>query len=221
MHSTRRSSLWGAMKHILVTIFILSMMLQLVLMNTRHQKEVDELQLIIDGQIETMDDLSSKNAELNEEIKQLQKDIEEQKELLRQEKEKQSADIGGSFKSYTNYKCLSRTSKQWQLQTQAYTDKNGLRKIGDAYLVALGSYYGTTLGKKYQVTLVNGNEFQIVMCDLKKDEHTDNNNQATVSDGSILEFYVDTSVLHKGAKISGDISSIQFFSGNIASVEEI
>jgi hypothetical protein len=168
-----------------------------------------------------MNDLSSKNAELNEEIKQLQKDVEEQKELLRQEQEKQNTNIGGSFKSYTNYKCLSRKSKQWQIQTQAYTDHNGLRKIGDAYLVALGSYYGTTLGKQYQVVLVNGNAFQIVMCDLKKDEHTDSKNQATISDGSILEFYVDTAVLHKGAKISGDISSIKFFAGDIASVEEI
>lgn len=221
MHSNRRSSLWGTIKYILVTILIFSMMLQLVLMHTEHQKEIEALQLVIDGQIETIDDLSSKNAELNEKIKQLQKNLEEQKELLRQEKDKQNANIGGSFKSYTNYKCLSRQSKQWQIQTHAYTDQNGLRKIGDAYLVALGSYYGTTLGAEYKVTLVNGNAFNIVMCDLKKDEHTDKKNQATVSDGSILEFYVDTSVLNRSAKISGDISSIQFFAGDIASVEEI
>ena len=129
---------------------------------------------VIDGQIETIDDLSSKNAELNEEIQQLKKDIEEQKAEIEKQKaeiaaqkeelnKQTGANIGGSFKSYTNYKCLSRNSKQWQIQTQAYTDQYGLRKIDDAYLVALGSYYGTKLGTKYQVKLVNGNVFQIVL----------------------------------------------------------
>ena len=221
MHSIRRSPLRRAVKYILVTILILSLMLQLFWMNTNYQQETKELQLIIEEQIETIDDLSYKNAELNEEIEQLKKELTEQKELLRQEKAKQTANIGGSFKSYTNYKCLARNSKQWQIQMQAYTDQYGLRKIDDAYLVALGSYYGKKLGTKYQVTLVNGNSFKVILCDLKKDMHTDSKNQATISDGSILEFYVDASVLHKGAKISGDISSIKFFNGDIASVEEI
>lgn len=214
MHSIRRSSPWGTVIHTLIIILILSLMMQSTLLNMKYKEENKALQLIIDEQIETIDGLSSKNAELNEEIKQLQKDIEEQKS-------KQNENIGGSFKSYTNYKCLSRQSEQWEIQTQAYTDQNGMRKIGDAYLVALGSYYGTQLGTRYRVTLVNGNVFDVILCDCKKDIHTDNQNQSTISDGSILEFYVDTSILNRGAKISGDISSIQFFAGDIASVEEI
>ena len=214
MHSSRRSSLRGTVTYTLITILILTLMIQPVLLNIQYKESNKAMQLIINEQIETIDDLSSQNAELNEEIKQLQKDIEEQNK-------KQNTNIGGSFKSYTNYRCLSRQSKQWEIQTQAYTDQNGLRKIGDAYLVALGSYYGTELGTRYQVTLVNGNKFHIILCDLKKDIHTDKQNQKTISDGSILEFYVDSSVLNKCAKISGDISSIQFFAGDIASVEEI
>ena len=61
---------------------------------------------------------------------------------IKQEEKKLPSNFG-AFKSYTDYRCLSRSSAQWKLQEQAYTDENGLRKIGDAYLVALGSYYGS------------------------------------------------------------------------------
>ena len=124
----------------------------------------------------------------------------------------------GIFKSYTDYRMLSKSSVQWKLQEQAYTDENGLRKIDDAYLVALGSYYGTTLGTRYTVTLSNGSVFDIVLCDCKQDRHTDAKNQVCLSNGSILEFYVDTSQLPKGVRRSGSISSIDFFSGSIISI---
>ena len=124
----------------------------------------------------------------------------------------------GTFKSYTNYKLLARNSAQWKLQTQAYTDENGLRKIGDAYLVAMGSYYGRTLGTEYTVVLSNGNTFQIILCDFKKDIHTDSKNQATISDGSVLEFYIDNDTLPKRVKQLGDISAIPFFNGGIVSI---
>lgn len=125
----------------------------------------------------------------------------------------------GLFKSYTDYHLLSKNSKQWQLQKQAYTDGYGLRKIGDAYLVALGSYYGTKLGTRYTVTLSNGSVFDIILCDSKQNRHTDAKNQVCLSNGSVLEFYVDSAKLPKTVRRSGSISSIDKFSGYVISID--
>ena len=169
--------------------------------------------------VNTIQDLETEIVDLNSEITKLKTEntaLHEENEII-----KQQTSSSGVFKSYTDYQCLAKNSTQWDIQEQAYTDENGLRKIGDAYLVALGSYYGTTLGTRYEVTLSNGNTFQIILCDCKKDIHTDSKNKATMSDGSILEFYVDTSSLPKSVKRSGTISSIDFFSSGVASIVPI
>ena len=127
----------------------------------------------------------------------------------------------GIFKSYTDYKCLSKSSPQWKLQEQAYTDENGLRKIGDAYLVALGSYYGVELGTEYVVTLSNGNSFNIILCDVKNDIHTDDLNRECLANGSVLEFYVESSALPQIVKLMGTIGSIDFFNGSVVSITKI
>ena len=44
-----------------------------------------------------------------------------------------------SFKSYTFYTSLSRSSKQWRIQEMAYTDELGFRRVNDAYCVMDGS----------------------------------------------------------------------------------
>ena len=126
----------------------------------------------------------------------------------------------GIFKSYTDYKCLSKSTKQWQLQEKAYTDENGLRKIGDAYLVALGSYYGTTLGTEYTVTLSNGSVFKIILCDCKDDRHTNKTHQYTTASGCVLEFYVETEKMPKQVRQLGSISAIEEFKGNVVSIEK-
>lgn len=126
----------------------------------------------------------------------------------------------GSFKSYTDYRCLSRSSAQWRLQEQAYTDENGLRKIGDAYLVAMGSYYGTTLSTTYQVTLSNGNSFTVMLCDSKADRHTDANNQVCSSNGSVIEFYVESDKMPSIVRQMGSVGALSQFSGSIVSIEK-
>ena len=126
----------------------------------------------------------------------------------------------GTFKSYTDYRCLSRSSPQWALQEQAYTDENGLRKIGDAYLVAMGSYYGTTLGATYIVTLSNGNSFTVMLCDGKADRHTDANNQICLSNGSVIEFYVESDKMPSTIRQMGSVGALEQFSGSIVSIEK-
>ena len=136
------------------------------------------------------------------------------------QKEKKLPSNFGAFKSYTDYRCLSRSSAQWKLQEQAYTDENGLRKIGDAYLVALGSYYGTKLGVRYTVTLSTGNQFDIILCDCKDDRHTDKTHQYTTASGCVLEFYVETEKMPKKVCQLGNISAIEDFKGNVVSIEK-
>jgi hypothetical protein len=126
----------------------------------------------------------------------------------------------GSFKSYTDYRCLSRSSAQWELQEQAHTDENGLRKIEDAYLVAMGSYYGTTLGTKYKVTLSNGNSFTVMLCDFKDNRHTDGNNQACLSNGSVIEFYVESDKMPSIVRQMGSVGALEQFKGGIVSIEK-
>ena len=136
------------------------------------------------------------------------------------QKEKKLPSNFGAFKSYTDYRCLSRSSAQWKLQEQAYTDENGLRKIDDAYLVALGSYYGTKLGVRYTVTLSTGNQFDIILCDSKDDRHTNETNQYTLSNSCVIEFYVETEKLPKKVRQSGSISAIEGFEGSVISIEK-
>ena len=128
---------------------------------------------------------------------------------------------GHSFKSYTNYKLLNRNSPQGRLQQLAYSDENGLRKIGEYYCVALGSYYGTNIGDCYIVTLSTGKSFKMTLCDLKANRHTDSNNQYTTANGCITEFYVDYSCFNRSAKSAGDVSVLPGLSGSIVSIEKI
>lgn len=231
MKLIRRCTLRGAVKYILpITLLILISIVTMWLFDT-HQKLQEENEMLVDT-IENLEaekvDLNSQITSLKEEKQQLktqidglQNELEKAKESAKKNNLVKQASSSGIFKSYTDYRCLSRSSAQWKLQERAYTDENGLRKIGDAYLVALGSYYGTTLGTKYTVTLSNGSVFNVILCDCKKDIHTDTKNQKTLSDGSILEFYVDTSILPKSAKTSGTISNIDFFSGGVVSIIQV
>ncbi len=130
-------------------------------------------------------------------------------------------DNGGRFKSYTNYRLLSKSSPQWnkiQCHKDAYTDKNGLRKVGNYYCVAMGSYYSSTLGDTFEIT-TEGGTFQVVLCDFKANQHTDSTNRYTAHNGCVIEFYVDTDSLNSTARQMGDISYADSkFSGKIISI---
>jgi hypothetical protein len=130
-------------------------------------------------------------------------------------------DNGGRFKSYTNYRLLSKSSPQWnkiQCHENAYTDENGLRKVGDYYCVAMGSYYSSTLGDTFEVT-TEGGTFRVVLCDFKANQHTDSTNRYTAHNGCVIEFYVDMDSLDSAARRMGDISYADSkFSGKITSI---
>lgn len=129
-----------------------------------------------------------------------------------------------SFKSYMSYRAITNTeSAQWALQKKCTTDDNGLRKCGDDYVIAVGSYYSKHIGERFRITLDTGESFTAVVGDFKADVHTDNSHKYTpMSDGrkNVVEFVVDTKKLNAKAKKMGDISYISGFGGNVVSVEK-
>ena len=151
-------------------------------------------------------------------------------EIVEQEIQLEIPDCDTSFKAYMDYSCITDdTTMQWELQQTAYTDEYGLRKIGTDYCVAVGSYYSETVGERFKITLDNGNEFTVIVSDLKQDKHTDISNQySPVYDSygefygaNVLEFIVDVDQLHSMVVTLGTVSYYDEFEGNIVSIEKI
>lgn len=126
-----------------------------------------------------------------------------------------------SFKSYMDYRTITdENSKQYDLQSVAYTDSDGLRKIGDSYLVALGSYYAEECGEKFVVEFDNGERISVIVGDIKSDVHTDSTNMYTkISEDSVnvIEFIVDVDYISDNNKILGSIET-DIISGNVVEI---
>ena len=130
-----------------------------------------------------------------------------------------------SFKSYMSWKAITNTrSEQYKLQQECWTDKNGLRRYDEYYVIALGSYYTDEIGDTFKITLDTGKSFKAVVGDFKADHHTDTEHQYTPTADCgkcVLEFVVDTKALNNTAKRMGDISYIKGFDGNVEKMEKL
>lgn len=134
-----------------------------------------------------------------------------------------------SFKSYMSYKAITnKESVQYQMQQEAWTDEYGLRRYGDAYMVAMGTFYTQSCGEYFNVTLESGESFLVVTGDIKSDKHTDDRNMYSpvYIDGrmeyaNIIEFIVDTAAMSRSVRRSGNIGTIDYFSGQIKSIERV
>ena len=172
---------------------------------------------------ETKSELMERILEVEEKdkiISDKDKEINSLKQALNTKKTKSSSPIplnANFFKSWMPKSAISKSSRQGQLLANAVKDENGLYKIDNSYCVAMGSYYGQ-VGDKHTITLDNGNTFQVVLCDIKSDKHTDNNNQYTVSSNCMVEFIVDEISLNSNVKHSGNVSSLPFFNGKIINI---
>lgn len=148
-------------------------------------------------------------------------DVQEDKELYSYNTLELPAEATGEFKTYMDYrKIKDKTSKQWNLQQLATTNEKGFRIFNGRYLVAVGTYYATEVGKELKITLDNGFVFYAMVGDIKMDIHTDANNQYIPINGNIVEFIVDTNKLDPKTKKLGDISN-SGFEGKIAMIEEV
>lgn len=124
------------------------------------------------------------------------------------------------FKSYMDYCAITNTSStQYKMQQEAYTDENGLRKIGEHFCVAMGTYYGN-LGDILYVETDKGASWTVILSDVKSDAHTDSTNRYTVSNHCMMEFIVDTPAMSTSVKRSGTVNSLGF-QGKICYIEKI
>lgn len=137
--------------------------------------------------------------------------------------------VSGSTKTYAYYTAVTvKSSPQYAVlnsgtykgkKYKTYTDeKTGIRMVDGCYCVALGSYYGTTMGTKYKITLSSGKSFNVILCDSKANRHTDGNNQYAVRNKDVVEFYVDKHKIPSG--IRGDYGTLDQFRGSIVSIEK-
>jgi hypothetical protein len=148
-------------------------------------------------------------------------DVQANKELYTYNTLELPTEATGEFKTYMDYrKIKDKTSKQWNLQQLATTNEKGFRVFNGRYLVAVGSYYATEVGKELKITLDNGFVFYVMVGDIKMDIHTDANNQYVPINGNIIEFIVDIDKLDPKTKKLGDISNLGF-EGKIVRIEEV
>lgn len=124
------------------------------------------------------------------------------------------------FKSYMDYRAITNTSStQYKMQQEAYTDENGLRKIGEHFCVAMSTYYGN-IGDILYVETDKGASWTVILSDVKSDAHTDGTHRYTVSNHCMMEFIVDTPAMSTSVKRSGTVNSLGF-QGKICYIEKI
>jgi murein DD-endopeptidase MepM/ murein hydrolase activator NlpD len=96
----------------------------------------------------------------------------------------------------SNYsRSIDTTSEAYRLNQGATTDEAGFRRIGDAYLIALGSFYGTKKGTEYELGFMNLDgsvqTVSAVLGDTKSDADTDPTHMFHRDSGNIVEFIMD------------------------------
>lgn len=122
-----------------------------------------------------------------------------------------AAPYTSGMKSYMPYSVgdrsiFAQSSNQYKLQELCNTGSYGIRQYNGRYCVAIGSYFGTTIGQYFDLILENGVSIPCIMADQKADCHTDDSNIVTVANGCMTEFVVDFVNLNGDAKRMGDIS---------------
>ena len=142
-------------------------------------------------------------------------------------------DIDSSFKTYMPWQAWlgSQNSAQYKfyknygwIDSQGFVRCTAEKELGipdDYYMVALGSYYGTTLGTKYRITLDTGRVFYAILGEFKDNAHTNSSNQYSLNNNDIVEFVVDTNTLNPNVKISGSANSYMPLNGRVTKVERI
>lgn len=130
-------------------------------------------------------------------------------------------ETNGQFKSFMDYRTITdESSKQFKLQEECYTDDKGFRRIQNDYVVAMGTHYAKTVGKRFKIYLENNKNITVTVGDIKQDIHTDKNNQYVVHNGNIVEFIVNDDVISEEAWTHGDVSVLGLH-GKISKIERI
>ncbi|MEE1302426.1 MAG: hypothetical protein UHD64_06545 [Bacteroidales bacterium] len=224
MSLIRRSSLWGTIGIILIMILIsTNIYTHLHFKNECEQLENlnKALSLTVNEQTITIQKIQNKNADLNIYISELErknKDLEQKDTTPPKITEVNNDD----FKSYMSYTTItSRASKQLKLQQQAHTDNNGLRCINGRPLVAIGTGWNLSVGDIALITCENGNNFEVVVGDIKANVDTKSDNKTTSYNNCRCEFIVDMSKLNSTVKKSGNVAVLDQYNGYVTNIQKI
>lgn len=202
-----------AILSIMVALFII---IQATIITNNFKEEVVENQETIEEKIIQKQEKEMFEIELIDKTKMIQQ-LEEKQINIETELLSRSGQINvmslpsvpGDKKTFMGFDAIqNKLSKQWYLQQVATTDENGFRRIGIYYLVALGTFYAKNIGDTFTITFEDGSQIQIMVGDVKANEHTDINNQYTLHDGSIVEFIVDKSKISDKIHSSGSCASV-------------
>ena len=92
----------------------------------------------------------------------------------------------------------SPTSFQWRFRPHLTVDDRGFMRYGSAYAIALGTYYGVTIGGIYELEFEDGEVIFGVLADVKRDAETDPTNRfhptpgtTNLRTGNVVEFVMD------------------------------
>lgn len=114
----------------------------------------------------------------------------------------------------------------YRLQQAAWTDQNGLRRFNNDYIVALGSFYSTSIGDRFRVALSNGNSFTVIFGDGKWDGDCDSKcmympctDYSGKAAGNLMEFVIDKETINPAVYEYGSIEVIEGFEGDIVQME--
>ena len=135
-------------------------------------------------------------------------------------------EISTHVKFCTDYRAYNiEYTPHYRLQQLAWTDSYGLRRYNDDYLVALGSYYSTSIGDRFLVTLDTGKSFTIMLADGKWDIDCDVDNMYTPTTdyngdkaGNLLEFIIDKYAVSDEMYEYGSLDYYEEFKGSETSM---
>lgn len=137
----------------------------------------------------------------------------------------------GETKSYMDYRSTTDPSsaQYWFIRNDTEVDeKTGFLLDKDGFIgVALGSFYGT-IGDRYYFTLDSGVVLPVVKIEEKADKDTDNSGCYHLSDGSVMEFVIDSDrannyfgYYRNGLVLQGNYANYKLFNGGFIKVEKV
>ena len=135
--------------------------------------------------------------------------------------------ISTHIKFFIDYRSYNLPyTPHYRLQQAAWTDQNGLRRFNNDYIIALGSYYSTSIGDRFKVVLSSGNTFTAILGDGKWDGDCDSKcmympctDYSGKKVGNLMEFVIDEETINPAVYEYGSIEVIEGFEGDIVQME--
>lgn len=139
---------------------------------------------------------------------------------------------GTARKNYMDYRTITdKESLQYRMQHdgKTFTNAKGLRvRMSNVApgqlcnLIAMGTYWGYCMSE-YIITLSGGLTFRVMLGDIKANRDTDALNKYQKSDGSLIEFIVDTPIMRKANPMTTKMGDVSYagFKGTVVKVQTV